>query len=83
MYLLFETDYKQIFFRSWDKIYVVVRGTLLLSYKDSKSAKSAPEAYYKGEAPIDLRGGSTEVATDYTKKKHVLRVKYVFIFFIV
>ncbi|XP_075233827.1 spectrin beta chain-like [Lycorma delicatula] len=60
---------------SWDKLWIVVRGTLLLVYKDSKSAKAAPEVYYKGEAPTDLRGGTAEIATNYTKKKHVFRVK--------
>lgn len=70
--------YTNLVDRSWDKLYTVVRGTKLLFYKDGKSAKSAPEVYAKGEAPLDLRGGSCEVAADYTKKKHVFRVKYVF-----
>ncbi|KAL1138874.1 hypothetical protein AAG570_008936 [Ranatra chinensis] len=61
--------------RSWHEIYIVVRGNLLVAYKDSKAAKMTPDSYYKGEAPIDLRGGSVDVATDYTKKKHVLRLK--------
>ncbi|XP_046664582.1 LOW QUALITY PROTEIN: spectrin beta chain-like [Homalodisca vitripennis] len=61
--------------RSWDKLYTVVRGTKLLFYKDAKSAKASPEVYAKGETPLDLRGGSCEIAADYTKKKHVFRVK--------
>uniref|UniRef100_A0A1B6LLG0 PH domain-containing protein n=1 Tax=Graphocephala atropunctata TaxID=36148 RepID=A0A1B6LLG0_9HEMI len=61
--------------RSWDKLYSVVRGTKLLFYKDAKSAKASPEVYAKGETPLDLRGGSCEIAADYTKKKHVFRVK--------
>jgi spectrin beta len=54
---------------------MVCRGNLLLAYKDAKAAKAAPESYYKGEAPIDLRGATVEIATDYTKKKHVMRIK--------
>jgi len=63
------------FFRSWDKVYVVLRGVQLLFYKDQKAAKSTPDVYFKGEVPMDLRGGSCEVASDYTKKKHVFRIK--------
>jgi spectrin beta len=44
-------------------------------YKDQKSYKLAPEGYFKGESPVDLRGGSAKVADDYTKKKHVFRIK--------
>lgn len=62
-------------YRSWDKVFVCVQGTNLAFYKDAKAAKTLPETYFKGEAPIDLRGGAAEVATDYTKKKFVLRVK--------
>lgn len=62
-------------FRSWDKVFVCVQGSNLAFYKDAKVAKTSPESYFKGETPIDLRGGSAEVATDYTKKKFVLRVK--------
>ncbi|KAI5737071.1 hypothetical protein M8J76_009801 [Diaphorina citri] len=61
--------------RSWDKIFVSLRGTLLYFYKDQKSAKSSPEIYYKNETPFELRGGSAQVADDYSKKKHVFRVK--------
>ncbi|PSN56235.1 Spectrin beta chain [Blattella germanica] len=61
--------------RSWDKLYVVLRGSLLMFYKDQKSYKAAPDSYFKGESPVDLRGGSTKVADDYTKKKHVFRIK--------
>lgn len=46
-------------------------------YKDQKSYKAAPESCFKGESPVDLRGGSAKVADDYTKKKHVFRIKWV------
>lgn len=62
--------------RSWDKVFVCVQGGANLAfYKDAKAARSSPDAYFKGETPVDLRGGSAEVAADYTKKKFVLRVK--------
>lgn len=61
--------------RSWDKVFVVLRAGQLIFYKDQKTAKSTPEAFFKSEAPTDVRGGSSEVASDYTKKKHVFRVK--------
>ena len=62
------------FFRSWDKVYTVLRGHLLLAYKDQKTSKSAPENYFKNEPPVDLRNGRCTPASDYTKKKHVFRL---------
>lgn len=56
-------------------MFVCVQGTSLAFYKDAKAAKTSPETYFKGEAPIDLHGGTADVATDYTKKKFVLRAK--------
>ncbi|XP_050537659.1 spectrin beta chain isoform X3 [Daktulosphaira vitifoliae] len=70
-----ESTTKKASNRSWDKVFVCIQGTNLAFYKDAKSAKSAPDSYFKGETPIDLRDGSADVATDYTKKKFVLRVK--------
>lgn len=54
---------------------MVVRGQNLVAYKDHKSYKSAVDQTYKGEPSLDLRGASISVANDYTKKKHVFRVK--------
>lgn len=54
---------------------MVLRANLLIFYKDQKSSKAAPEGYFKGESPLDVRGGSVKVAADYTKKKHVFRIK--------
>lgn len=56
---------------------MVVRGQSLCVYKDQKSYKASPDQPYKGEAPLDLRGATITVASDYTKKKHVFRVKSV------
>lgn len=64
-----------IIYRSWDKVYCVIRGTQIAVYKDAKSAKAAPEQYYKGESPMDLIGATVKIAEDYTKKKHVFRIR--------
>ena len=54
---------------------MVLKSGLLLAYKDQKHFKQEPENYYRGEPPLDLKGVVIEVATNYTKKKHVLRLK--------
>lgn len=64
-----------LIYRSWDKVYLVLRTTALLAYKDQKHFKNEPEAYYRSEFPVDLKEATVEVATDYTKKKHVFRLK--------
>lgn len=74
---VWETMTKKASSRSWEKLYMVVRGQNLIAYKDQKSYKSTPDQPFKGEASLDLRGGTIIVASDYTKKKHVFRVKYV------
>ncbi|XP_011882724.1 PREDICTED: spectrin beta chain isoform X2 [Vollenhovia emeryi] len=70
-----ESTTKKASNRSWDKVYMVIRGQSLCVYKDQKSYKASPDQPYKGEAPLDLRGATITVASDYTKKKHVFRVK--------
>ena len=44
-------------------------------YKDQKSYRTAPDVTYRGEQTIDVTGGRAEVASDYTKKKHVFRLR--------
>lgn len=44
-------------------------------YKDQKSYRASPAVTYKGEPPVDLSGAQAERAADYTKKKHVFRLK--------
>merc|ERR1711899_195856 len=61
--------------RSWDKVCVVLKGTSLRFYKDQKSYRSSPDTLYRGEPAMELPGGKAEIATDYTKKKHVFRLK--------
>ncbi|XP_071530660.1 spectrin beta chain isoform X5 [Panulirus ornatus] len=72
-----ESTTKKASNRSWDKVYLVLRGNMLFFYKDRKSYQAAPEVYFRAEAPCDVSGGQASVADDYTKKKHVLRVKLV------
>lgn len=45
--------------------------------KDQKNFKTQPDAYFRGENPVDLSSGNVEVASDYTKKKNVFRLKYI------
>jgi len=61
--------------RSWDKVCVVLKGTNMQFYKDQKSYRSSPDAPYRGEPAMELPGGKAEIATDYTKKRHVFRLK--------
>ncbi|XP_071041629.1 spectrin beta chain [Parasteatoda tepidariorum] len=61
--------------RSWEKVYILVKDSKLYTYKDQKHCKQEPENYHHGESPVDLRGSTTEVATDYTKRRHVFRLR--------
>ncbi|CAB3247133.1 unnamed protein product [Arctia plantaginis] len=61
--------------RSWDKVYVVAKDGRMSFYKDQKAYKAAPDAYWRGESPLDLNGAVVEVAANYTKKKHVFRLR--------
>lgn len=61
-------------------MYVVAKVGRLSFYKDQKATKAVPEATFRGEIPLLLEGASVDVATDYTKKKHVFRIKYEFFF---
>ena len=59
--------------RSWNHVYAVQHGISLAFYKDKKS--KLQEITFQKEAPIDLTNAEVEVAHDYTKKKHVFRLK--------
>ena len=73
---IYELWYLILFiYRSWDKVCVVLKGTNLRFYKDQKSYRSSPDAPYRGEPAMELPGGKAEIATDYTKKRHVFRLK--------
>lgn len=54
----------------------MARNGRLTFFKDQKSAKLVPEQTFRGEPPLELKGARIEIATDYTKKKHVFRIKY-------
>ena len=58
-------------------MYTVARSGHLSFFKDHKGYKSNPELTFRGEPVYDLQKASVEIASDYTKKKHVLRIKYV------
>jgi len=70
-----ESTTKKASNRSWDKVYLSLRNGELAVYKDQKTAKTTPEAHYRNETPIDIRTATAEVAADYTKKRHVFRLK--------
>ncbi|XP_074603103.1 spectrin beta chain-like [Brevipalpus obovatus] len=73
---VWESTTKKASNRSWEKgLYTVVRGNLLCIYKDPKHFKQEPEKYLRGEKPIDLTQVVAEIPADYTKRKHVFRLK--------
>nr|XP_045601233.1 spectrin beta chain-like isoform X2 [Procambarus clarkii] len=72
-----ESTTKKASNRSWDKVFLVLRGNMLMFYKDRKSYQAAPEVFFRAEAPCDVSGGQASIADDYTKKKHVLRLKLI------
>lgn len=57
------------------QIYSISKLGRVTFFKDQKTAKSTPEQTWRGEPALELSGASVEVATDYTKKKHVFRIK--------
>ena len=63
--------------RSWEKICVVLKESQIFFYKDQKTYRTHPGDTFKGETPVDLINCTAEVATDYTKKKYVFRLRYV------
>merc|ERR1712012_1151268 len=70
-----ESTTKKASNRSWEKICVVLKGSQILFYKDQKTYRGKPDETFRGELPVDLSNAEATVATDYTKKKHVFRLK--------
>jgi len=70
-----ESTTKKASNRSWDKVYLVLRNGELAVYKDQKSARAAPQVYHRNENPINICSAASEKAADYTKKRHVFRLK--------
>ena len=61
--------------RSWEKICVVLKESQIFFYKDQKTYRTHPGDTFKGEPSVDLMNCTAEVATDYTKKKYVFRLR--------
>lgn len=62
--------------RSWEKgLYAILRRNMIVVYKDQKHYKTDPEKSHRGEGGADLKGATVSVPSDYTKKKHVFRLK--------
>merc|ERR1719325_469084 len=70
-----ESTTKKASNRSWEKLCVVLKGSQIMFYKDQKTYRGKPEDTFRGELPVDLANAEATVATDYTKKKHVFRLK--------
>ena len=58
--------------RSWKTVYAVLKSKVLYMYKDKKMAQDNLE--YE-EKPLKLVESEVEVASDYTKRKNVFRMK--------
>jgi spectrin beta len=56
-------------------VFSVARAGRIAFYKDQKTYKSSPDQVFRGEPPLELQGAVVEIANDYTKKKHVFRIK--------
>merc|ERR1719340_517750 len=70
-----ESTTKKASNRSWEKLCVVLKGSQIMFYKDQKTYRGKPEDTFRGELPVDLANAEATVAADYTKKKHVFRLK--------
>ncbi|KAI1288342.1 Spectrin beta chain [Halotydeus destructor] len=70
-----ESATKKASSRSWEKVYLVLRGGQLFAYKDQKHFKDTPDRTHRAELPVELRGSAVAVPSDYTKKKNVFRLK--------
>ncbi|XP_070577536.1 spectrin beta chain, non-erythrocytic 1-like isoform X2 [Ptychodera flava] len=68
-----ETHAKKASNRSWHNVYAVQQVNLLSFYKDKKH--KLQEIHFHGEEPVNLIKAKVDVADDYTKKKHVIRLK--------
>ncbi|XP_030854304.1 spectrin beta chain, non-erythrocytic 1 isoform X1 [Strongylocentrotus purpuratus] len=69
----FEAGGKKASNRSWNHVYGITHGQSLSFYKDAKN--KLKEITFNNEHPLNLSGATAEYAEDYTKKKHVFRLK--------
>ena len=47
----------------------------MVFYKSSAQHRAAPEATWRGEPALELANAEAAVASDYTKRQHVFRLK--------
>ncbi|KAK8724099.1 hypothetical protein OTU49_017494 [Cherax quadricarinatus] len=57
--------------RSWKAVWAVVQGHAIIFYKDRQHALQTPLGV---EEQVTLRGAEVDVASDYTKRRNVLRL---------
>merc|ERR1712226_437187 len=71
-------------FRSWNQLFVVLSNNQLMFFKDSQTAgksmqdgkyNSSSRSTFKGEPPLPIQSCTIEVATDYSKRSNVFRLK--------
>lgn len=71
-----ESTTKKASHRSWEKaLYIVVKKSSVVVFKDQKHYTQEPGKSYRGDPPADLRGAVAAVPPDYTKRKNVFRLK--------
>lgn len=71
-----ESTTKKASHRSWEKgLYVVLRKSELVVFKDQKHYTTEPTKTYRAEAPAELKAAVAAVPSDYTKRKNVFRLK--------
>ncbi|XP_078452118.1 spectrin beta chain, non-erythrocytic 1-like isoform X1 [Lampetra planeri] len=68
-----ESHNKKASSRSWHTLYCVLHNQEFGFYKDSKNMNTGNT--YHNEIPVNLANAVCDVASDYKKKKHVLRLK--------
>jgi len=61
--------------RSWNRVYVVVKDRHIFFYKDQKTYMDDNNVTFKDEAAVQLLVGKADIAHEYTKKKHVFRLR--------
>uniref|UniRef100_H2ZPE1 Spectrin beta chain n=1 Tax=Ciona savignyi TaxID=51511 RepID=H2ZPE1_CIOSA len=59
--------------RSWNSVFCVLQDKNLAFYKDPKAASQ--RASFHGEQSISLENATIEIASDYKKRKNVLRLR--------
>ncbi|KAK0160935.1 hypothetical protein PV328_008289 [Microctonus aethiopoides] len=60
--------------RSWKQVWGVLRGPILYFFKDRHSQSPSATSDSDAGQNVDVRCSLVDVADDYTKRKHVLRV---------